>query len=71
MDYLTPDMDYLTGSPPPVLSIPELLENIIVHLPPPTIVNARRASKLWNALITSSKAVRRAVVLRPVVTTNK
>ncbi len=49
----------------------ELLENIIIHLPPTDIITSRLISKAFNEFITTSKAVRQAIVPSPVVIKSK
>lgn len=48
-----------------VLGTYELLEKIIVNVPPQTIQKAKTVSKAWHTLIKESKAIGRAAVLGP------
>jgi len=45
----------------------ELLENIIRQLPSKDITASPRVSKTWHSLITTSKAIRKAMMLSPVI----
>ncbi|KAJ7064044.1 hypothetical protein C8F01DRAFT_1130159 [Mycena amicta] len=54
-----------------VLSTPELLELILVLLPmSDLLVSASRVSKLWNAFITLSPTLQRALFFQPLANTN-
>ncbi|KAK5126741.1 hypothetical protein LTR85_009675 [Meristemomyces frigidus] len=43
----------------------ELLEGILLHLPPKDVVNARRVSGSWKALIDTSISLKRSMFLAP------
>lgn len=43
----------------------ELLENIILHVPPAELVSKKRVAKYWNAVICDSKRVRQTYCLAP------
>lgn len=47
-----------------VAAVPELLENILVHLPPRDIVLVQRVSPIWRNLVRTSPTIKR--VLWPV-----
>jgi hypothetical protein len=49
-----------------VLSTYELLESILLHLPPFSIARATRVSRTWHTLITRSNPIHDALVLAPV-----
>ena len=47
------------------LSLAEIVEGIMMHLPPGDILNARRVSRIWNHQWRHSKAVHLAAVIYP------
>lgn len=49
------------------LALPELLENIIVHLPERDIlINAQRVSRHWKTIIDSSPTIQKKIMFQPV-----
>lgn len=48
------------------LEITELLEGILVHLPPKDILLAQRVSKYWQAVIKGSRDLQQLLFLKPV-----
>lgn len=48
-----------------VLETWELLENIMVHVSPYSMLNLERVSKYWNQLMRESKRIQRARCLNP------
>jgi hypothetical protein len=63
-----PSLEYQTTISIPqiaVLTTPELLANILLHLPLVNLLPAQRVSKAWNNIITTMPSLQRALFLSP------